>query len=47
MRTARIFNEALICLLCVCLAGCMHAVPKDRIAAMERVGVISFLGDVI
>lgn len=43
----KIFNVALICLLCVCLAGCMYAVPKDRIAAMERVGVVSFLGDVI
>jgi hypothetical protein len=42
---AVIFCKALVCLFCVCLSGCMHAVPKDRIAAMKKVGVVSFLGD--
>jgi hypothetical protein len=33
--------------LCLLLLGCAHAVPKERIAAMKRVGVVSFLGDAI
>ncbi len=44
----RIVNKALICLLGFLLAGCLHvSIPQDRLAAMKRVGVVSFLGDVI
>jgi hypothetical protein len=47
MRNAviQVFNKALICSLCVCLTSCMYAVPKDRITAMKRVGVVSSRGE--
>jgi len=43
----RVFGIMLTCWLCLHLLGCAHAVPKERIAAMKRVGVVSFLGDAI
>jgi hypothetical protein len=50
IRSAKVgvFRTALSFFLCVLLGGCAtYPVPKDRMAAIKRIGVVSFLGDTI